>query len=99
MFGFEPPSLRGKIFATAIAVLVLYVLVSSLVFIREDPKESKKETINIKSTPTDTRMDSFGLSTFEYDSCEYIMYCTPGGRSIAHKGNCKYCAVRTKNSP
>ncbi len=30
------------------------------------------------------------------DSCEYIVDCYDRSRSITHKGNCKYCAVRGK---
>lgn len=34
-----------------------------------------------------------GLSVFEYDSCEYILVY----KSVAHKGNCKYCKQRREN--
>jgi hypothetical protein len=32
----------------------------------------------------------------EIDSCEYVISLVYGGRSICHKGNCKFCAERSK---
>jgi|LakMenE01Jun11ns_1017448.scaffolds.fasta_scaffold9958207_2 hypothetical protein len=29
------------------------------------------------------------------DSCEYLIFAS-GTRSVTHKGNCKYCAERSK---
>jgi len=38
------------------------------------------------------------LSIVEYDSCEYVFYDYGFGdlatAGLAHKGNCKYCALR-----
>lgn len=36
------------------------------------------------------------LQTIEHDECEYIYLRRYGSVSITHKGNCKFCAKRSK---
>jgi len=37
------------------------------------------------------------LSTFEYDSCEYIIIGEGNKIAMTHKGNCKFCKERNKH--
>jgi len=43
-------------------------------------------------------MDDTGgrLKRIEVDNCEYIFYEKGHRMMMAHKGNCKYCAERSK---
>lgn len=44
-----------------------------------------------------TNMRERGCYTVkEIDSCEYIVSILYGKRSICHKGNCKFCAERSR---
>lgn len=52
-------------------------------------------------TPTGQREDKDGYSIIVIDSCEYIEMsfcpgCNNGYYSLTHKGNCKFCAERSK---
>ena len=60
----------------------------------KDKLSTVPEPIEIQSTFTGSKINDYTLSTFEYDSCEYLLNIYPGGRSITHKGNCKYCEAR-----
>lgn len=45
------------------------------------------------------RKDTYDNGSFaiqEIDSCEYVVAIVQGGRSITHKGNCKFCLIRNK---
>ena len=55
---------------------------------------------NVKKDTTDYIMDDTGgrLKIIEVDSCEYIFYEKGHRMMMAHKGNCKFCAERSKNN-
>ena len=52
-------------------------------------------------TPDGERTKKEGYSTVEIDSCEYIeisylLGTQYGYYSLTHKGNCKFCLIRSK---
>lgn len=60
---------------------------------------------DISSNPPKTNIGKEGslgatrfFSTIEIDSCEYIIFQDGGICSIAHKGNCRYCAARAEKN-
>jgi hypothetical protein len=55
------------------------------------------ETKNVSIQKTFTTINGREISVYEIDSCEYIGNVYGGhGDMIAHKGNCKFCAERSK---
>ena len=56
------------------------------------------ETINVTVEETITRINGRHISIYVVDSCEYIGNIYGGhGDWATHKGNCKFCAERSKN--
>ena len=49
-----------------------------------------------KYTKTVDDYDGGRYAIQQIDSCEYVISLVYGGRSICHKGNCKFCAERSK---
>lgn len=66
-----------------------YVLLVAVIFCGcEAPKENDK---------TQEQKNEANFYTYEYDSCEYVgtkMYWNSS--VLVHKGNCKFCAERSK---
>jgi hypothetical protein len=57
------------------------------------------ETRYVSVEPTLTKISGRMISVYVIDSCQYIGNVYGGhGDMIAHKGNCKFCAERNKNS-
>lgn len=47
-----------------------------------------------KSQNSSKTKDTYDMEQYkivEIDSCEYVISLVYGGRSICHKGNCKFC--------
>jgi hypothetical protein len=66
-----------------------YVLLVAVIFCGcEIPKQ--KYTKNIDE------YDDVIYDIHQIDSCEYVTSLVYGGTSICHKGNCKFCAERSK---
>ena len=66
-----------------IQLLIVGVVVGTLFSC--SPKNESNTTINIKGT------SNVDFSIVTVDSCEYILYSAAYGKSICHKGNCKFC--------
>jgi hypothetical protein len=55
------------------------------------------ETKNVTVEETITKINGRPISVYVIDSCEYIGNVYGGhGDMITHKGNCKFCAERSK---
>jgi len=55
------------------------------------------ETENVTVEETITKISRLPISVYVIDSCEYIGNVYGGnGDVITHKGNCKFCAERSK---
>ena len=55
------------------------------------------ETKNVTVEETITKINGRPISVYVIDSCEYIGNIYGGhGDMITHKGNCKFCAERSK---
>lgn len=52
------------------------------------------QEVENKSTNLVSEFDNGSYHVIQLDSCEYITSIVYGGRSICHKGNCKYCMQR-----
>lgn len=50
----------------------------------------------VKKTDMEEQYNGFPVQIVVIDSCEYI-YVNVDIRSLTHKGNCKFCAERSKN--
>lgn len=61
----------------------MYIVLCSFLFIACDDMEKKYAEKQINI-----------VKVVEYDNCEYLI----GYRSMAHKGNCKYCVEREENN-
>lgn len=53
---------------------------------------------NIKKEDSGLYFNKMGSSfkIIELDSCEYFFYVRGNKMALAHKGNCKFCAERSK---
>lgn len=53
---------------------------------------------NVNSEKTNYILTNGGrrVQIIEMDSCEYVFYNSAERAALAHKGNCKYCAIRAK---
>jgi len=57
------------------------------------------ETKNVTVEKTITKISGRSISVYVIDSCEYIGNVYGGhGDIITHKGDCKFCAERSKNN-
>jgi hypothetical protein len=68
-----------------------YVLLVAVIFCGCEIPENKQQY-----TKTNTEYDNGSYKIVEIDSCEYVLSMVYGGRSICHKGNCKFCTERSK---
>lgn len=64
-----------------------YVLLVAVIFCGCDTTVSKN--------PTGERYFGSDIEVLAVDSCEYLIFASDT-RSITHKGNCKFCAERSK---
>ena len=57
------------------------------------------ESKNVQVSESDTQICGRTIYTYVIDSCEYIGIVRNGSDDIlAHKGNCRFCAQRNKNT-
>jgi hypothetical protein len=64
-----------------------YVLLVAVIFCGCDTTVSKN--------PIGERYFGSDIEVLVVDSCEYLIFASDT-RSVTHKGNCKYCAERSK---
>ena len=68
-------------------IIIIIATIALMLFSScESPKENN---VTAKNT-----YDNGYFVIQEIDSCEYVLVLA--GRSITHKGNCKYCLIRNK---
>jgi hypothetical protein len=73
------------------------ILLLVAVFCQSCVQSSSQENKGLKINYSDEYLNfqSMPMSTFVFDSCEYILVDkATNWQSISHKGNCKYCAAR-----
>ncbi len=51
----------------------------------------------IKTTTLPDRFGGRRIEVLVIDGCEYIYFFSGNSEVLAHKGNCKYCAMREKH--
>lgn len=74
---------------TIIFILSIVLLISCSVESYTPPKEASRTNLNLK-------IDNREFEIFTIDSCEYIgSYMNNNGAVLTHKGNCKFCKIRT----
>lgn len=84
---------RSTGFFVCCVFIVLFILIGLLLYgiSKQSPEES--ERFNQRQL----ELEYIGhIRVVEYDGCEYIFYNRSYQGSVAHKGNCKYCADRNK---
>lgn len=78
-------SICRRIFAFAYVLLVVTIIFPSC------------ETRNVEKYDTEFEIRGFPLQIYVIDSCEYIgRVYNSNSDKLTHKGNCKFCAERSK---
>lgn len=90
-------SIYRKIFA------ITYLLYVSIIICGCEETDKQNENINSSKIINVHWFDSNGYKSKEQfvviniDSCEYLLAGFAKNRIITHKGNCRFCAIRSKN--
>lgn len=74
-----------------------YLLLLAVIFCGCKPNINNEQQNKVEATRVeDYEVSSEGVQILTVDSCEYI-WCKNGhGAGLTHKGNCKFCAERSK---
>jgi hypothetical protein len=83
-------SIYHRTFAFAYALLVAVIFCGCEPINNEQQKKVEATELN------DYSVSNEGVQILTIDSCEYV-WCKNGhGAGLTHKGNCKFCAERSK---
>ena len=73
-----------------------YVLLVAVIFCGCEPINNEQQKKVEATELNDYSVSNQGVQILTIDSCEYV-WCKNGyGAGLTHKGNCKFCAERSK---
>jgi hypothetical protein len=71
-----------------------YVLLVAVIFCGCDEIDRAEERSKIFKTAVE--VNGYQISIIEFDSCQYLISGVGYSQMMTHKGNCKFCAERSK---
>jgi hypothetical protein len=71
-----------------------YVLLVAVIFCGCDEIDRAEERSKIFKTAVE--VNGYQISIIEFDSCQYLISGVSYSQMMTHKGNCKFCAERSK---
>ena len=71
-----------------------YVLLVAVIFCGCDDMNRSEERSKVFETAVE--VNGYQISIIEFDSCQYLISGVGYSQMMTHKGNCKFCAERSK---
>ena len=76
------------------SIAFAYVLLVAVIFCGCDDMNRAEERSKVFKTAVE--VNGYQISIIEFDSCQYLISGVGYSQMMTHKGNCKFCAERSK---